>query len=183
MAVFLIVSGCGHVQLSSFSMHFEKSKDLQDIRTLVGSSTVCKEDTVEGIKGCYRLDRASSDGSVYELIPIDLTKVSVGQAFDEAYRVQDKTGAQRVEPLFEVQMPRGFERGDLFTGCHDPEAENDDHWNLKQIRAPEAWDKIQKKFDVTKGQEAKGILIAHINTGYTRCAKVSVDAGSVGKVS
>jgi hypothetical protein len=164
MAVFLIVSGCGHVQLSSFSMHFEKSKDLQDIRTLVGSSTVCKEDTVEGIKGCYRLDRASSD-------------------VDEAYKVQDKTGAQRVEPLFEVQMPRGFERGDLFTGCHDPEAENDDHWNLKQIRAPEAWDKIQKKFDVTKGQEAKGILIAHINTGYTRCAKVSVDAGSVGKVS
>jgi len=164
VAIFLIFCGCSHVQLSSFSIHVEKGKDPRELRKLLGDSPRCKEDAVESIRGCYRLVSDSRDGSRYELIPMELTTVSAGQAFDEAYRIQGETKAQYVEPLFEIQMPRGIEKGDFFAGCHDPEAANDAQWNLKQIRAQEAWLEFPK---TAHGQEAKDILIAHIDTGYT----------------
>ena len=133
-------------------MHAEQGKSLKEVPAIAG----------------YRLVRDPVDASVYELIPPKSSSVSVGQAFDMAYAFQERHGARRVEPMFEVQMPRGFEKGDLFKGCHDPLAAKDDQWNLKQIRAPEAWLKIQNRFGIKPGQEAQGISIAHIDTGYTR---------------
>lgn len=165
-------------KLSSFSLHFDGKKSVQDVQTkLVGSRALCTGDDNERPGGCERLTHASKDGTVFELLPSAATRgtdgpISAGQAFDEAYRIQDQTGARRVEPLLETQVPgaeteRGIDKRDIpGDDTHDPAAAADDQWSLKQIQVSGAWKKIRDRLGLAEGSEASGIIIAHPDTGY-----------------
>lgn len=165
-------------KLSSFALHFDGPKEAPDIQgMLVGTKDICS--TPDSNNKCERLSPFGIDKSSFEMSAISTKRgdggiVSLGQAFDEAYGLQDKTGAFRVEPMLEIQIPgvetdRGIDKRDISgDDKHDPFAETDDQWSLKQARVPEAWAKIRTKYGRNEGDEAQGIYIAHIDTGYTK---------------
>jgi caspase domain-containing protein/subtilase family protein len=167
-------------RLSSFSLHFDGPQDAQSIQDkLTGTKEVCAPADTNPGKRCERLAPIGTDQSTFEMTAYstkrgDADIVSVGQAFDEAYDLQDHTGALRVEPMFEMQVPgvetnRGIDKRDISGDeQHDPLAEADDQWHLKQVRAIEAWGKIRSRYGRDEGDEAQGIYIAHVDTGYTK---------------
>lgn len=176
-------------RLSSFALHFDGSKTVQDIRSaLQRSRSLCSDQEKNTSSACEGVISITEDGSIIELVPGKATRgedhaVSVGQAFDEAYRLQDQIGARRVEPQFEIQMPRiETERrtgtrdfpGD---NIHESAAEADDQWNLKQVRAAEAWKKIRDRLGLPEGREADGIRIAHPDTGYLEHPEIWMEVG------
>jgi subtilisin family serine protease len=165
-------------KLSSFSLHFDGKKTVQDIRShLSDSRAFCPIDEQGATPDCERLVAITEDGAVFELVPRSSTRgadgtVSVGEAFDEAYRLQEQTGARRVEPQLEIQVPgveteQGIDKRDVSgDNTHDQAAAADDQWSLKQVRVLEAWKKIRDRLGMTEGAEADGIVIAHPDTGY-----------------
>jgi hypothetical protein len=166
-------------KLSSFALHFDGPKEAQDIQgKLAATKDVCPSGDTER-KDCERLmpfgkDQSTLEMTAYKAVRGDGGMVSVGQAFDDAYGLQDQTGAFRVEPMLEIQVPgveteQGIDKRDIMgDDQHDPAAESDDRWSLKQIRAQEAWAKIRNRYHVAEGAEADGIFIAHPDTGYRK---------------
>jgi Caspase domain/Subtilase family len=167
-------------KLSSFALHFDGPQEAQYIQgKLAGTKDVCLPADTDPNKKCERLSPFDADKLSYEMSAYSTKRgdggiVSVGQAFDEAYGLQDKTGAFRVEPMLEIQVPgvetdRGIDKRNISgDDKHDPFAEADDQWSLKQASVPEAWSKIRTKYGRNEGDEAQGIYIAHIDTGYTK---------------
>ena len=165
-------------KLSSFALHFNGQKSIQDIQTkLSDSRSLCPGSYKATTGDCERLTPITKDGTVLELLPRSTTRgsdetVSVGQAFEEAYRIQEQVGATRVEPLLEIQVPgvvseQGIDKRDVSgDDKHDPVAAADDQWSLKQTRVLEAWKIIRDRFGVAEGAEAEGVIIAHPDTGY-----------------
>jgi caspase domain-containing protein/subtilase family protein len=95
---------------------------------------------------------------------------SIGQAFQQAYELRARTGAQYAEPLLTVPMPEEPEAREGARGggsAPDPIAVADDHWSIKYAGIGGAWQLIQAS-GKPHGQEATGILIAHPDTGFTR---------------
>lgn len=164
--------------LSSFSLHFDSTKTVQDMQShLSDSRALCSSTATTGSPNCEGLVPSSKDGTVFNLLPLRTTRgtddtMSVGQVFEEAYRLQDQTGATRVEPQLEIQVPGletelGIDKRDISgDDAHDPAASTDDQWNLKQVQASEAWKKIRDRVGLAEGAEAEGIIIAHPDTGY-----------------
>jgi hypothetical protein len=168
------------VRFAGFSIHFDEVDSGRKLPTSFGlSRSTCQEggDPVRG--DCFRFNRVSPDGTTWELIQEKAARgesekvASVGQAFEEAYRMLDQfPGAARVEPLLEVEVPgvldqRGIEKRDVSSDdTHDQHAIDDDQWHLKQIRVVEAWEKVRGHRGVAEGAEADGLLVAHIDTGY-----------------
>ncbi|HBP90827.1 MAG TPA: hypothetical protein DD706_24435 [Nitrospiraceae bacterium] len=165
-------------KLSSFALHFDGPKSVQDIRVrLSDNPALCSREDKPARGDCEQLASITNDGTVLEWLQRSASRetdqtVSVGLAFDEAYRIQDQTGAIRVEPQLEIQAlgvktEQGIDKRDI-TGDdrHDPAAAADDQWSLKQILVLEAWTKIRHRFDVAEGKEADGVIIAHPDTGY-----------------
>jgi uncharacterized caspase-like protein len=165
-------------QLTSYWFHFDDKKDSQEIENQLNESRSKASDAAPvDWEDCKRLVTVSKDGSQLECIPArqrrsDNETISIGEAFDEAYNKQDATGALRVEPMIEVQVPaiendQGIDKRDIgWDDAHDDAAQNDDLWSLKQIQVFDAWKKIRDRFGSVEGAEAEGILIAHPDTGY-----------------
>ena len=176
------------VTLSSFAIHNASEKEAHAIEDKLGQNrSLCLDNGTEASGDCERLVPLTKDGTILELLPRSSTRggdgtVSVGQAFDEAYRLQDQTGARRVEPQFEIQVPgleteQGIDKRDISgDNTHDPAAAADDQWNLKQVQVVEAWKKIRDRFGLQEGAEAEGILIAHPDTGYWHHPETWVEA-------
>jgi hypothetical protein len=99
----------------------------------------------------------------------------VGDAFDEAYEVRERRGAKRAEPLFRMQIPMSpaTEMSSAGGDAHDPRAEADPLWSLKQVAALKAWEVIRNETGRPPGEEASGIFIAHPDTGYLPHAEIS----------
>ncbi|MEO0996625.1 MAG: caspase family protein [Pseudomonadota bacterium] len=96
---------------------------------------------------------------------------SPGAAFEAAYELRDRTGADRVEPLFEFEMPAAEPapagtRSGGHSETHDPAAAANDFWSLDYVRAPRAWARVRGATGKTEGNEAAGIVVAHPDTGY-----------------
>ena len=165
-------------KLTSFWFHFDSRRDSQEVGNQLRESRSKAPGAVPvDWEDCKRLITVSKDGAQFECIPAsqvrgDNKTISVGEAFDEAYNKQDATGALRVEPMIEVQLPgietdQGIDKRDLgWDDAHDDAAKNDDLWSLKQIRVFDAWEKIRNRFGLSEGAEAEGIFIAHPDTGY-----------------
>jgi hypothetical protein len=167
------------VKLSSFALHFEGKKSVADIQSrLSGNRDFCSGDIENPSKNCERLVPITKDGTVLDLLSASTARgpnetVSVGQIFDEAYRIQEQLGAKRVEPQLEIQVAgweteQGIDKRDIAgDDQHDAAAATDDQWSLKQIQVLDAWKKIRDRLNLREGAEANGIIIAHPDTGYT----------------
>lgn len=126
---------------------------------------------------CYKVAPSGIDPTIVEVRrptrrDAAAPPTSVGQAFEEAYQLRRETGAVRVEPLFEIDVPHPNRppeaRGSLFDSKpHDARAEADPKWSLKHVRAVEAWAALQAApLRRPAGAEASGVVIAHPDTGY-----------------
>jgi hypothetical protein len=160
----------------SFAVHFGSpagARGAGDALRLAGARAVCAG---PDHAACYDVAASTIDPSIVEVRrptqrDAALPPTSVGQAFEEAYRIRKETGALRAEPLFEVDVPVSGRppeaRGSLFDAEKpDPRAEADPLWSLKQVRAPEAWSALQADPGRPAGAEASGVAIAHPDTGY-----------------
>lgn len=134
--------------------------------------------------GCYEFIDYFDDPTMRAIVPPkvragDRQQDSVGRAFDEAYEIMDESGAKRVEPLFELELPVAQSApvtGDPGTrglGSDDPlpRAKADDTWSLKYTRVPEAW-AVLRADGKPDGAEATGVVIAHPDTGYIEHAEI-----------
>jgi len=175
LVAILFIAGCSHckpyddaakgpVAVTAFVLHFEqRGIDEGAVRAGLGAPWY---DSLVGwpqVKG----------GAVFEYAPLRTeTFRTAEEAFDRAYEIQKNTKAWRVEPMFE--MPPPIERGNpLAEEKPAQEAQDDDDWSLKQIRASEAWARIrstcvQGSPNCNEGLESFGISIAHLDTGYTQ---------------
>jgi hypothetical protein len=167
-------------KLSGYVIHIDKARKLPDMRKAL-ERTIKLCTGRDDAKDCNELTDLLGEGTEFELRnmsiarqPETATLRSVGQAFEEAYEIQDRTGASRVEPQLEVQVPwidkdHGIDRRAIGSdNNHDEAAKKNDDWHLRQIRAFYAWEKIRNAQGFTEGREAEGILVAHIDTGYQK---------------
>ena len=164
--------------LSGFTLHFSDTSAPETLPSAIGATRdICEGDEPSPQTGCMGLRMLDADGSLVELIAqrqsrADEAYRSVGAIFDEAYAIQEQTGADRVEPVLESEAPgltdnRGIDKRELLgDDGHDPLAESDDRWSLKMIQVEPAWQKIRDRHQSQAGQEARGIRIAHTDTGY-----------------
>jgi len=175
LVAILFIAGCSHckpyddaakgpVAVTAFVLHFEqRGIDEGAVRAGLGAPWY------DSLVGWPQVER----GAVFEYAPLQTeTFETAAKAFDRAYEIQNKTKAWRVEPMFE--MPTPIEKGNPLADAKPaPEAQVHDDWSLKQIRASEAWTSIrstcgQSSPNCKKGQEAYGVSIAHLDTGYTQ---------------
>ena len=169
------------VRFSGFTVHFDEAREQRDVPINLGASrSACKQEGDSVTGDCFKFIPVSKDHTVWELIQLKATRgqggetlLSVGQAFDEAYKIQDQVSMTvRVEPLLDVQIPgvldqRGIDKRSAPSDRqHDKAANDDDQWHLRQISVFDAWKKIRETQGVGEGAEANGILIAHVDTGY-----------------
>lgn len=164
------------VKVAGYSATFTQPQTADTLKRNL-EDTRSKEGPTDSSESCLNLSPMAKNGTVFEALPCQVTRggeevLSIGQAFDRAYVIQKQLGAQRVEPNLEVPMPeleteRGIDkRSSGEEDSHDPLAEQDDQWSLKQIRVAEAWQKIREKYQAPEGSEAEAIFIAHPDTGY-----------------
>jgi hypothetical protein len=95
---------------------------------------------------------------------------SIGAAWEEAYRLRRETNALRVEPLTDADTRawNGEDEPTTRGGRSRPDkaaAAADPVWSLKHIAAEKAWKLIRDK-GAADGEEAKGIVVGHPDTGY-----------------
>lgn len=166
------------VSVSGFTLHFSEPTPTEPLGAALGvTRDVCTDPQPGADSSCLQLRLLDQSGTLLELQSGDSARAatgmqSVGEAFDEAYAIQDQTGAERVEPNLAVDAPglvdnQGIDKRELFgDDGHDPLAESDDQWSLTLIQAPAAWQKIRDRHQLQPGQEASGVRIAHTDTGY-----------------
>jgi hypothetical protein len=97
---------------------------------------------------------------------------SVGEAWEAAYQLRRKINAVRVEPLTEVDSTPWNEEEQEGTRSgrsrpDKPRAAADSAWSLKHIGAEQAWKLLRDK-GAADGEEAKGIIVGHPDTGYRK---------------
>lgn len=123
---------------------------------------------------CVSVRPLSNDGTIVQVQTAasrGTDATSTGQAFDEAYELREQSGARRAEPLLEVPMPGIPEATDAGTrggggDNHDP-LSDDERWSLKYVAAAKAQEAVRVALNRPEGEEAKGIYIAHPDTGFT----------------
>ena len=146
-----------------------------------GTRAVCGS---PGASNCYELIDYFDDPTMRAILPPrvragDRRQDSVGRAFEEAYAIMDESGARRVEPLLELELPLpqsapvSGDPGTRGLGSDDPvqRAKDDDMWSLKYTRVPEAWALLRAQGQ-PDGAEASGVVIAHPDTGYIEHAEI-----------
>ncbi len=163
---------------SGFALHFDQPVEAAALPTRLGAARdVCAQGESAENSGCLQLRAVDSTGTIYEMESPALSRSeqenrSIGAIFDEAYLIQEQTGAIRVEPNLEIEAPglidqQGIDKRELLgDSSHDAAAEADELWSLRQARVVEAWQKIRDRHGVAEGHEADGILVAHTDTGY-----------------
>lgn len=93
---------------------------------------------------------------------------SMGAAWDEAARLQSATGAEFVEPVFELPLDdTAIEPSRSGGGTPDKEAaRKDPEWSLKHVNAFAAREQLRRDLKRPADAEGSGIIVAHPDTGY-----------------
>jgi hypothetical protein len=140
------------------------------------SRAPCPVDSPVPTGDCVRVAAFSNDGTVVEVQTAvsrgDATSpISAAAAYDDAYTLLDQSGAVRAEPFLDVPMPANSDPSRFGTrggdgGPPDP-LTDDDLWSLKFVRAPQAQQLVRTALGRPAGEEAKGVRIAHPDTGFT----------------
>ena len=138
----------------SFAIHVSEADAARGPTTLPGARSLCSQPSETN---CYAVQAFSGDNTIVEIqTPTSRGAqelISVGQAFDEAYRLREETGALRAEPLFDIAVT-GIAEGTKAASRsarggsgpkHDSRANNDALWSLKHVRAMDAWQVVQSK--------------------------------------
>jgi caspase domain-containing protein/subtilase family protein len=161
----------GDRSFESFALHFDAEPPPDVGARVAGVRDACGDPDA----ACWQ-DEAFADGSgirvVRSVLPVGRRAVesSFGAAWDEAYRLRETSGAQRAEPLFELELPEPDAEADpnaRSTGGEAilPKALHDSRWSLKHVDAPGAWAKLQAT-GRADGEEGVSVTIAHLDTGY-----------------
>jgi hypothetical protein len=164
-------AACSHVRapapappgtLVTIALHFETPSRLEEF------VTKARKDRVE----VEVLDAARSIALVKPgaLLPPE-------NPFDAALALAASSGAERAEPLLDVELPWNAALsapgsawlGGLGCGCGKT---TNDQWSLKQIVAEDGWEKAQNDAGKVAGREAAGVLVGHLDTGYTKHPEV-----------
>jgi len=167
------------VRDASYAAHFAQPADVEAAtKRLAANRALCPSN-----EECASASKFLNDPTVLEVDAQTLKGVryigarelpSVGQSFENAYGLRDELNAQYVEPLLTLEMPGSdpAEEYELGTrggaGEPDPIADADDIWSLKYAAVPLAWQRMRDTAGRPTGREAEGVVIAHLDTGYTR---------------
>lgn len=183
------------VESSGVALHFDEavSTDTVESRLVAGQRSICGDDP-DSV--CYELAGFEGDDTMVQVRTPKTRSdggrtTSVGASFEEAYRVREETGARRAEPLLALEIERASDaprpddpeeldaetRG-LGGKDHDDRAKNNDIWHLQYIRVPEAWANLRQSRSKTEGQEAEGVTVAHLDTGYLEHPEIWSPDGS-----
>lgn len=168
------------VALGGFALHFDREMGEEEVQLdESGSRSICSENQNSRRDKCFERRNVSEDGTEW-LVRHQAGQrnagevvTSVGGAFDEAYDIQEKLKHSiRVEPIFEVETDGAVNQNGIIVrdvtsdDTHDPAAEMDDAWHVKQIKAENGWKTVRERHGMAAGKEADGIFIAHTDTGY-----------------
>lgn len=164
-----------------FAAHLSEASDPQSVREALDTGTRAVCDIGQEAETCLSTRALDAAQTVMEVRApgsqrgIASTE-SVGTAFEDAYRLRTDLRAaglpaERVEPLFEVWQEPPVDPGGIGTrsggDANDPRAEGDDLWSHKMVRAAAAFALVREAMPgAEEGAEAKGILVAHPDTGY-----------------
>lgn len=99
------------------------------------------------------------------LIP---TTISPNEAFEQAYQLRGLYNADRVEPNFEY-VPLSQTTA---LGASCPSGNGD--WAHQYVRLSQGWKFLQSE-GIADGKEGDGIVIAHLDTGYTKHPEIYDD--------
>lgn len=148
------------VSAPQIAAHFATEESAARGRSLATSRNLDGNAGIAGLQNTLIVPRAGSRAPV--------ANESIGKAFEAAYAVGRELGAERVEPLIDMEFPtptttRGGRSAD---DADDPRAEGDPLWSIRETNTEEAWRLIRDKKAAAVGEEARGIAIAHVDTGY-----------------
>lgn len=171
------VSRVGAAQ-DGFVLHFAATDTRSGPDRLRGALTLCPADIAPGAPTCWQLRPSGTDPSVWEAAlsgprGASRTPTPTGAAWDEAYRIRRQSGAERVEPSFEIDASDLAAEDAPRSGRNRPDKEaaaRDSVWSLKQIRAFDAWDLLRAS-GAGDGEEGASVTIAHPDTGYREHAE------------
>ena len=160
--------------VGGFVLHFREGDTRGGGEPPRGVRDLCGPNVTRESQPCWQFEPLSPDGSSVELIPSGAQgsrgAPDPAAAWEEAYRLRQQTGADRVEPAFEYDQSAWGVEDEAPTrgGKNRPNkcaAQADPEWSLKHIHAHQAWALIQGR-GRPDGEEGRNVIIAHPDTGY-----------------
>jgi hypothetical protein len=158
--------------LEGYLFHFKEAPNPAGLVDLTrGTLMPCPPEVRANTPPCWKVRPVAGDPTTWEAVPAGGKDAlrdprALGTAWDEAYRLREQSGAERVEPVLELddsaRAAASFSAGDR---PHKPEAQADSEWSLKHINVHTAWS-LLRQGGRADGEEGKGIGIAHLDTGY-----------------
>jgi subtilisin family serine protease/V8-like Glu-specific endopeptidase len=151
-------------RVSGFSVHTERKAFAAAL------SVPCTEST--GSDSCPPARKVAT--TILEVTPaqataaLTTTSVLPSEAFERAYQLRGLYNSDRVEPNFEYTPPA--QAAAMAAQCPAGSVT----WAHEYIRLGQAWKFLQGE-DIADGREGDGIVIAHLDTGYTKHPEIYND--------
>jgi thermitase len=127
---------------------------------------------------CWDIEPMGPSSSSIELRPAgrraeSRAPLSLGAAWDQAERLRQQTGAEVVEPVFEVSLDdQAVDTTRSGGGTPDkPGARQNTEWSVTHVDGFRARARLRAALNLPENAEASGIIVAHPDTGYRQHAE------------
>lgn len=165
-------AGTSPVSLAGFVAHF--AENTRDPGGAAAGALVSCPATGPQPEQCWKMTPMGPASSAVDLqmggrAGTSRAPLSMGGAWDEAARLRSVTGADFVEPVFEVTLDEQAPEPTARSGSGTPDkdaARADTEWSLKHVRAEAAWLLLRAEQNRPANAEATGVIVAHPDTGY-----------------